>query len=456
MGYRWRLTVLAAAIICMSDCNAKSLVAPSNQSAGSSLEPLTTTTKRTFVCKCEDTSEPICANNGVTYKNLCRFECAKHKVTRKILSHAETHLQQFYPASKTPHFLDLPYITMRSSKHGQRNDKVRTNYGSGSGNRIDEVVCPFFVSFLVIILQSQTIPLDSFFSNLFSLQFKDCQCVKDCMPSASVLKDLGQVISFHQEVASRRFLFALECVVLTDIISNTIRMNSNGEFQFAMLYEGPVIIKGALGIVIGTWIFNLCNKLQYTKHLETLLVVLVFAWILVTLIDVCFFNKNNIRRTNDYFGYRFLKDITWFQVDVDVVAYTISILLYSQWKTVHSIAFTEDIAHADFKNESDCESDSEFLDSPNSSDIDRLEFNAECILILFISMTAIRFTVNFKDVTSYANTLKTTPRTPQMVSAEQRHSRRLYRRDLPFNWADNPDANVGDIQILGIAEIVRN
>jgi len=67
----------------MGACNAKSLVAPANQSAGSSYpEPQTTTTKRAFVCKCEDTAEPICANNGVTYNNMCRFECAKHKVTR--------------------------------------------------------------------------------------------------------------------------------------------------------------------------------------------------------------------------------------------------------------------------------------------------------------------------------------------------------------------------------------
>ncbi|ODN00974.1 Serine protease inhibitor dipetalogastin [Orchesella cincta] len=84
MSYRWNLAILVVAIVCIGACNAKSLVAQPqhNQSAGSSLEPQTTTTKRAFVCKCEDIAEPLCANNGVTYTNMCRFECAKHKVSR--------------------------------------------------------------------------------------------------------------------------------------------------------------------------------------------------------------------------------------------------------------------------------------------------------------------------------------------------------------------------------------
>ncbi|ODM98940.1 putative protein-related modular calcium-binding protein 1 [Orchesella cincta] len=48
------------------------------------LQPNATTSlnaKRT--CACDDTEEtPICASNGVTYKNGCRFECAKARVSR--------------------------------------------------------------------------------------------------------------------------------------------------------------------------------------------------------------------------------------------------------------------------------------------------------------------------------------------------------------------------------------
>ncbi|CAL8090365.1 unnamed protein product [Orchesella dallaii] len=47
------------------------------------LQSNATTVNAKRTCACDDTEEtPVCASNGVTYKNGCRFECAKARVNR--------------------------------------------------------------------------------------------------------------------------------------------------------------------------------------------------------------------------------------------------------------------------------------------------------------------------------------------------------------------------------------
>ncbi|CAG7822212.1 unnamed protein product [Allacma fusca] len=33
-------------------------------------------------CSCDNSDDPVCASNGVTYKNSCRFDCSKKRVKR--------------------------------------------------------------------------------------------------------------------------------------------------------------------------------------------------------------------------------------------------------------------------------------------------------------------------------------------------------------------------------------
>jgi len=33
-------------------------------------------------CSCDNSEDPVCASNGVTYKNSCRFDCTKKRVKR--------------------------------------------------------------------------------------------------------------------------------------------------------------------------------------------------------------------------------------------------------------------------------------------------------------------------------------------------------------------------------------
>ncbi|ODN00975.1 hypothetical protein Ocin01_05716 [Orchesella cincta] len=337
-------------------------------------------------------------------------------------------------------------------------------------------LCTIFclVTFLIISIQSQTICSSSFFSNLVSSKLKDCPCVKDFLPPPADLKELGKLISYHQARVSRIFLFALESVVLTDAASNVIRMSANNEFRIAMNFEGPKLLNCTFRIVLGAWVFNTLNGVHDSLFYETLLVLLVSAWTFASLIDICYFKKeNDTGRTIDFSGYRYMKDITWFQIDVDIVAFIISILLYSQWRTAPSIVYPDEIplSHpvlpdrvhqamvqlfAVVTNEFDWEFDSFQVDPELRSETQNFEFAAEGVLVLFVLMTSLRFQSNFKMLFTYITTLQTTDWTPPLIPAEQRHDRRHYRRDLPFHWADNPDADIGDIQIVGVAEVVGN
>jgi hypothetical protein len=43
-----------------------------------------TSIKRTCACDDATLETPVCANNGVTYKSSCRFDCAKARVSSKF------------------------------------------------------------------------------------------------------------------------------------------------------------------------------------------------------------------------------------------------------------------------------------------------------------------------------------------------------------------------------------
>lgn len=85
-----------------------------------------------LTCSCGEETSEVCASNGITYKNRCKFDCAQHRVSRKFLYFFKwMHLQEI----KKEELLFFVPIGLRIVRNGSCDSVNRNDYWGNNGRK---------------------------------------------------------------------------------------------------------------------------------------------------------------------------------------------------------------------------------------------------------------------------------------------------------------------------------